>query len=204
MQTRAPSSAVIPHACTSVVNNKQGSNSNCKNAAPLSTNIGGCNVIVDTEICNTANPAINCVSSSEPKSSVQHYNGIQSSEGLRLRAGANKHEKRSKSKPERTGSTEMVHLPPIGEGANNTISDPERTTGLKGITVFRGHVPSGNSEMQFIHDNGPAEHIDRRRISQTNMPLDNATSNCAITANDSALADGHIIHYGDEHVESYL
>ena len=163
--TAAPSSTNEEYA------KKQSSNLDCINYTPPDTN------------------------SSQERSSVQYYNGVPSSEGLRLRTAANKHD--NVPKTERSASIEKTReMSPIIDGDRSAVSDLERTTSLKGITVFRGRVPGENASNCQSY----TERANSKSISSTSTPnTRTSTSACA-----TAVTDGHIIHYGDEHVESYL
>ena len=144
-------------------------------------------------------PSSNSISGQQISSSVQYYNGVGSAEGLRQRNAANKNDNTKKS--ERSVSIQhTMDVPPLIDSA---VSDLERTTSLKGITVFRGHVPGENSNSCSKPYVGCNSSGHSKNLSLTSNP-NTRTSASATSCATSAITDGHIVHYGDEHVESYL
>ena len=132
--------------------------------------------------------------------SVQYYNGVVSSEGLRQRNAVNKNDKIQKS--ERSVSIQhTIETTPMLESDKSAVSDLERTTSLKGITVFRGHVPGENSNACQPFDNCN-ERETQKSLSTTSKQ--NTRTSASTTSCAAAVNDGHVVHYGDEHVESYL
>jgi hypothetical protein len=132
--------------------------------------------------------------------SVQDYNVVAPSDGLRQRNAASKNDKTRKS--ERSVSIQHnTEAPPLIDSDRSAVSDLERTTSLKGITVFRGHVPGDITStcQPFVSCN---EHGNSKSISSTSKP--NTRTSTSATSCATAVTDGHIVHYGDEHVESYL
>ena len=132
--------------------------------------------------------------------SVQYYNGVVSSEGLRQRNGGSKNDKTRKS--ERSVSIQhTTEATPMIESDMSAVSDLERTTSLKGITVFRGHVPGeiSNACQPFDNCNERETQKSLSTTSKQNTRTSASTTSCA-----AAVNDGHVVHYGDEHVESYL
>ena len=128
-------------------------------------------------------------------SNPQYYNGTSASEGLRLRTGANKHEKGPKGGKTSSLQQTIEMLPPHIDGDNSAVSDLERTRSLKGITVFRGRVP-GES---FASSQPYGSEVDCSN-SKMNSNLKHSTPTPAVPC----ATAGHRIHYTDEHVESYL
>ena len=132
--------------------------------------------------------------------SVQYYNGVAPSEGLRQRNAATKNDKTQKS--ERSVSIQHnTEAPPLTDSDRSAVSDLERTTSLKGITVFRGHVPGDITRtcQPIVSCN---EHGNSKSISSTSKPTTRTSTSATSCA--TAVTGGHIVHYGDEHVESYL
>ena len=131
----------------------------------------------------------------------QLYNGVDPSEGLRHRNGANKNDKIKKS--ERSVSIQpTAEMSPLIDSDMSAVSDLERTTSLKGITVFKGRVPGESinaCEKPYCNYN---ERGNSNSISLASNP--NTVTSASARSCATAITDGHIIHYGDEHVESYL
>ena len=209
--TRVPSSALKPMSDfgppSAVIH--QPNNNKCEltktynangTAAPSSIN-EECVISAGTNPDALNHASFEATQGQQISASVQYYNGVVSSEGLRQRNAANKNDKTKKS--ERSVSIQHnVETTPMLESDRSAVSDLERTTSLKGITVFRGHVPGENSNacQPFINYNERETQKSISTTSKQNTRTSASTTSCAA----AAVTDGHVVHYGDEHVESYL
>ena len=191
-----PPSAVI-HQPKKSSNNPKTCNAN-GTATPSSTN---------EEYVEAQGSTLDCLnydssetaSGQQRSSIVQYYNGVPSADGLRLRSAANKNDKSRKT--ERSASVQQTtEIPLPMDSDRSAVSDLERTASLKGITVFKGHVPGENSNYYQTYGSC-TEHTNSKCMSSSTPNTRTPTS---ATACATAVTHDHIIQYGDEHVESYL